>query len=239
MRRLLALALVMLTATASAGCSGVDAQQAQSLLDESNAAMAKVRSVNFAIRMWTEGAPGDANYSILMRGGGYERGKRAGEAYVTVSSDELQDIGTMTMVIRRNALYVKAGGHWSRASLPTGQAAADPLAGFDLTRYVTDVRVENGVMIEGEPMDKITGVVDTAGALKGLVALGGAGTSELGSASDALGDIRAVLYVSQTTHLPMRTLVDLPIKFIGQKIVMHMDIVLTGVNKRVPIPSVG
>ena len=37
----------------------------------------------------------------------------------------------------------------------------------------------------------------------------------------------------------MRTLVDLPMKVGDQKIVMHMDIVLTGVNKPVAIPSVG
>jgi hypothetical protein len=42
-----------------------------------------------------------------------------------------------------------------------------------------------------------------------------------------------------TTHLPMRPLIDMPIQFIGQKVVMHMDIVITGIDKRVPIASVG
>ena len=239
MRRLFALALVGLFAAVASGCSGVDAQEAQTLLDQSTTAMAKVRSVNFAMRIWTEGAPDGANYTVLMRGGGYERGRRAGEAYVTITSDDLPEIGSMTMVVRRNALYVKAGGRWSRLPVPTGQAAADPLSGFDLTRYVTDVRVDNGVLVEGEPMDKITGVIDTKAALNGLMSLGGTGSSSLGSAADILGDIRAVLYVSQTTHLPMRTLIDMPIEFTGQKVVMHMDLVITGVDRRVPIPSVG
>ncbi|HLM93391.1 MAG TPA: hypothetical protein VK273_06245 [Gaiellaceae bacterium] len=61
----------------------------------------------------------------------------------------------------------------------------------------------------------------------------------LADASDVLGDIRAVLYVSQTTQLPMRTLIDMPMKIAGQTIVMHIDLVITAVNRPVAIPSVG
>jgi len=192
MRRVLALALIAFAAAVPAGCSGVDAQQAQSVLDESTTAMANVRSVSFAMRMWTSGGPDGSDFTVLMHGGGYEKGKRAGEAYVTLSST------------------------------------------------VTNVRVDEGVLVDGEPMARITGVIDTSAALNGLLGtLGGTGAAGLGDASDVLGDIRAVLYVSETTHLPMRTLVDLPMKVGDQKIVMHMDIVLTGVNKPVAIPSVG
>jgi len=61
----------------------------------------------------------------------------------------------------------------------------------------------------------------------------------LADASDVLGDIRAVLYVSQTTQLPMRTLIDMLMKIAGQTIVMHIDLVITAVNRPVAIPSVG
>jgi hypothetical protein len=37
----------------------------------------------------------------------------------------------------------------------------------------------------------------------------------------------------------MRPLIDMPIQFSGQKVVMHMDYVITGIDKRVPISSVG
>ena len=37
----------------------------------------------------------------------------------------------------------------------------------------------------------------------------------------------------------LMTLVDMPMSIAGEKIVMHMDIVITGVNKPVDIPSVG
>ena len=61
----------------------------------------------------------------------------------------------------------------------------------------------------------------------------------VGDVSDVFGDIRAVIYVSETTHLPMRTLIDMPISVAGQKITLHMDLVITGVNQPVSIPAVG
>jgi hypothetical protein len=180
------------------------------------------------------------DFTVLIHGGGYQKGKRAGESYATLNASDVPGLGAMTIVIRNNVLYVKAGGSWARVPTPANEAAADPLAGFDITRYVTDVRVEEGVVVGGEPMDRITGVIDTSAALNGILGtLGGTGASDLGDASEILGDIRAVLYVSQTTHLPMRTLVDMPMKIAGQTIVMHIDLVITGVNEPVSIPSVG
>ena len=240
MRRLLALALVVSAAGVVTGCSGVDAQKAQGILDQSTSAMADVKSVSFAMRMWTSGGPAGTDFTVLMHGGGYQKGKRAGESYATLNAGDVPGLGAMTIVIRHNALYVKAGGSWSRVPVPANQAAADPLAGFDITKYVTHVRVEDGVTVGGEPMDRITGLIDTSAALNGLLGtLGGTGISGLGDASDVLGDIRAVLYVSQTTHLPMRTLVDMPMSIAGQTIVLHIDLVITRVNEPVAIPSVG
>ena len=122
---------------------------------------------------------------------------------MTLSSTDVPGLGAMTIVIRRDVLYVKAAGRWARVPAPAGQASADPLAGFDLTKYVTNVRVDEGVLVDGEPMARITGVIDTSAALNGLLGtLGGTGAAGLGDASGVLGDIRAVLYVSETTHLP-------------------------------------
>lgn len=239
MRHLVALTLVVSAAAVASGCSGVDAQKAQTILDQSTTAMADVKSVSFAMRMWTSGGPAGADFTVTMQGGGYQKGKHAGESYATLSSSDVPGLGAVTMVIRNDTLYVKAAGSWSRVPAPASRASADPLAGFDITRYVTDVRVDEGVMVEGEPMDRITGVIDTSAAVSGLLGtLGGAGGG-IGDVSDVLGDIRAVLYVSQTTHLPMRTLIDMPVSVVGQKITMHVDLAITGVNKRVAIPSVG
>jgi hypothetical protein len=37
----------------------------------------------------------------------------------------------------------------------------------------------------------------------------------------------------------MRTLIDMPMKIASQTIVMHIDLVITAVNRPVAIPSVG
>jgi hypothetical protein len=240
MRRMLVLALLAVAFAVPAGCSGVDAQKAQTILDQSTTAMANVKSVSFAMRMWTSGGPDGTDFTVVMHGGGYEKGKRAGDAYVSMSSSDVPGFGAMTVVVHGDTLWVKAGGRWERVPSPAGQGAADPLAGFDLTRYVTDVRVDEGVMVNGEPMDRITGVVDTSAALDGILGtLGGTGAAGFGAAADIFGDIRAVLYVSESTHLPMRTLVDLPMNIAGERIVVHMDLVITGIDKPVDIPSVG
>jgi len=241
MRRLLVVALmVSAAAVATTGCSGVDAQKAQGLLDEATTATAGLKSLSFSMRMWTSGGSAESDFTVLMHGGGYQKGKRAGDSYATLNASEVPGLGSVTVVIRRNVAYVKAAGSWSRVPGPASQAAVDPLAGFDITKYVTDVRVEEGVSVGGEPMDRITGVIDSSAALNGLFGtVGGTGAAGLGDVSDVLGDIRAVLYVSQTTHLPMRTLIDMPMKIAGEKIVMHVDLVVTEVDQPVAIPSVG
>ena len=98
------------------------------------------------------GGPPGSDFTVLMHGGGYQKGKRAGEAYVTVKASDVPGMGSMTIVIRHNVLYMKAGGSWSRLPAPADQSAADPLAGLDITQYVSDVRVEEGAEIAGEPM---------------------------------------------------------------------------------------
>ena len=96
MRRLLALVLVASAAAAVSGCSGVDAEKAQTIIDQSTTAMADVKSVSFAMRMWTSGGPTGTEFTVLMHGGGYQKGKHAGESYATLSSSDVPGIGSVT-----------------------------------------------------------------------------------------------------------------------------------------------
>jgi hypothetical protein len=122
MRRLLALALVV-SAGVVTGCSGVDAQKAQGILDQSTSAMADVKSVSFAMRMWTSGGPAGTDFNVLMHGGGYQKGKRAGESYATLNAGDVPGLGAMTIVIRDNVLYVKAGGSWAQPTRSPGSTS--------------------------------------------------------------------------------------------------------------------
>jgi hypothetical protein len=233
MRRLLALFLLTATAAVAAGCSGADAKEAQALLVQSNAAFAEVRSATFTARMSLTGGPQEL--SMTMSGGGYAHGRRAGDFYVLATSDSL-GFRDLVLVNRSGRVSMSVDGH-SIGEVPLPNTTANnPLRLVDFSQYVKDVEVEHGKLIDGEPMTKLTGVIDTAGVAKGpLGDVTGAGGNGL-DLSKSLGDTRVVLYLSEATHLPMRGLVDVPIDVAGQKIAMHLDFAYTSYDQKVEFP---
>jgi hypothetical protein len=233
MRRLLALFLLTATAAVAAGCSGADAKEAQALLVQSNAAFAEVRSATFTARMSLTGGPQEL--SMTMSGGGYAHGRRAGDFYVLATSDSL-GFRDLVLVNRSGRVSMSVDGH-SIGEVPLPNTTANnPLRLVDFSQYVKDVEVEHGKLIDGEPMTKLTGVIDTAGLAKGpLGDVTGAGGNGL-DLSKSLGDTRVVLYLSEGTHLPMRGLVDVPIDVAGQKIAMHLDFAYTSYDQKVEFP---
>jgi hypothetical protein len=233
MRRLLALFLLTATAAVAAGCSGADAKEAQALLVQSNAAFAEVRSTTFTARMSLTGGPQEL--SMTMSGGGYAHGRRAGDFYVLATSDSL-GFRDLVLVNRSGRVSMSVDGH-SIGEVPLPNTTANnPLRLVDFSQYVKDVEVEHGKLIDGEPMTKLTGVIDTAGVAKGpLGDVTGAGGNGL-DLSKSLGDTRVVLYLSEATHLPMRGLVDVPIDVAGQKIAMHLDFAYTSYDQKVEFP---
>jgi hypothetical protein len=235
MRRILALLVVTAVAAVAPGCSGADAEEAQALLVQSNAAFAEVRSATFTARMSLTGGPQEL--SMTMSGGGYAHGKRAGDFYVLATSDSL-GFGDLVLVSRSGRVSMSVDGHpVGEAPLPN-TTAENPIQLVDFSQYVKDVNVEHGKLIDGEPMTKLTGVIDTAGLAKGALAdVTGAGGDGL-DLSKSLGDTRIVIYLSEATHLPMRGLVDVPMDVAGDKIVMHLDFAYTSYDQKVEFPSV-
>src|ERR671924_2431857 len=132
MRRVLVTALVALTAVAAVGCAGEDAREAQRLLAQSEQAMNEVSSFRFSMRMWTSGAPDDV--TMTMRGGGYAKGKRAGDFFMTAAVDGGSTLSDFSLVSPSGATYINVGAGWQRTSLPGAAPAAkmgNPFAGFD------------------------------------------------------------------------------------------------------------
>jgi hypothetical protein len=110
----------------------------------------------------------------------------------------------------------------------------NPLKVAEYARYVKEVKVEHGKLIDGESMAKISGVIDMAGLTEGLLSnVTGGGGLDL---SDTLGDTRVVLYISETTHLPLRGLIDVPLEVLGQKLELHLDYAYTAYNEPVEFP---
>jgi hypothetical protein len=124
----------------------------------------------------------------------------------------------------------------SLGNVPVPQQNDNPIQLVDVSQYVEDVKVEHGKLIDGVSMVKLSGVIDTAGLAAGSLA-GITGMGESGvDLSKALGDTRIVLYISESTHLPMRGLVDVPIEVAGEKIEMHLDFAYTSYDTRVDFP---
>jgi hypothetical protein len=232
MRRALALLLVTAVAAVAVGCSGADAQEAQTLLAESNAAFAQVRSATFTARIAMTGGPQE--FDMTMSGGGYAKGRHAGEFYVVATSDTLP-FREMTAVSKSGRVAMTVDGT-SLGNVPMPQQTDNPIQLVDLSQYVKDVEVEHGKLIDGEPMAKISGVIDTAGLAKGALAdVAGMGESGI-DLSKAVGDTHVVFYISESTHLPMRGLVDVPIEVAGQKIEMHLDFAYTSYDTKIDFP---
>jgi hypothetical protein len=237
MRRLVLLVSLALSAVALSGCSGADAQRAEELLRLSDQALSEVKSFRFAGRFWLVGPDGQ-EMTIVMSGGG--NGKDGGSWFLDMRADGIPGFPEVSAVTRGQTSWFRAGGAWTRTQVPAGQTSA--LEQFDLTPYVKAVSVEEGSVIDGEPTAKVSGVLDTAGLLQGMLSqLGGiAGTgASLPGVSEAFEDMRVVLYVSETSYLPKRALIDLAAEADGERIEMHVDLAITDVNKpvRVPIPN--
>jgi hypothetical protein len=232
MRRVLPLLLVTAVAAVAAGCSGADAQEAQALLTESNAAFAQVRSATFTAHMTMTGGPQE--FDMTMSGGGYSKGRHAGDYYVVATSGTLP-FRELTAVGKAGRIAMTVDGT-SLGSMPVPQQEGNPIELVDLSQYVKDVEVEHGKMIDGESMAKIAGVIDTAALATGALAnVTGAGDSGI-DLSKVLGDTRVVLYIAESTRLPMRGLVDVPLEVAGQKIEMHLDFAYTSYDTKIDFP---
>jgi hypothetical protein len=236
MRRAIALLLLVAAAASAAGCSGADAQEAQALLAQSDAAWADVTSATFSMRLWTSGAPQDL--SLTMSGGGYAKGKHEGDFYVLATADNA-GFGDFTLVNRNGRLSMSVDGQ-RLATVAAPKSQGNPVQLVDFSKYVKDVRVEHGKELDGQAMTKLSGLIDTGGVVdETLSSLGK--VSQLGGGgvdvSKVLGDTHIALYISDATHMPMRGLIDLPVNMAGTKVTLHMDFAYTSVNEPVAFPG--
>jgi hypothetical protein len=232
MRRSALAVLLLLAALAPVGCAGADGQRAQELLAESDRALAQVESFRFAGRMTMATSLGE--FVFVLRGGG--DAQPGGAFFVTMEAPDVPEFPEMTVVVRGDEAWMKSDGGWQ--ALPAPPAQASGIEQFDLVQYVKDVELDEGAEVAGEPAVKITGVIDTAGLFDGLLGqLGGLGGGPLPDLSEMLGDTRAVIYLSQESHLPLRMLLDLEMSAAGETVTMKLDYAITNVNEPVEVPD--
>lgn len=239
---------------AVAGCAaGKDGAEAQELLQKATEAQEQIESMTFSINIVGEAA-GEA-FTMQMSGGGYLKGEQQGDMVVRASlTAPSLPATTLQLISREGTLYMNFDGSWQQ--IPGGASGAqaeqleqqltEQLSGFDFAKYVTNVSVEKGTTFLGEPVTKVVGTIDTQGLLGGIFdqlgsaaggLTGGLGVAPPQDALDGLGDIRAVLYVSDSSNLVRAARMDFAVDAEGETASFEVNYALRSVNEPVEIPK--
>lgn len=240
MRRLFALGLAALALSA---CSGEQGQRAQQLLTRAEAAQARLTSATYEARMNV--SMDGQRFSLTMSGGAYLKGRRAGDQLLRLRADGIPGAGSFDMRLTVRGRQASMSMNGQRFSMPLTTSTKKQFDWsstlVDLTRYVKQVKVHEGRSVNGERGATITGVIDTAGLLKGLTGLDAfkqfAGKSVPTSGFDELGkhlgDVRVALFVAERSGLIRSAVISLGIEAEGKKAELELTYRLDTVNRAI------
>lgn len=233
MRRLAVLALAVLPLAA---CSGEQGERAQQLLTGAEAAQARLSSASFEAKVAF--SLDGRRFGLVMDGGGYFKGRRAGDSVFSLRADGIPGAGSFDMqgVVRRGRLSMTLNGQ--RFSLPAEASTAQQLdwsgSMLDLARYVKDVRVLEGRFVNGERGATIAGVIDTKELLKAVAKLDTlTRAAKLDDFDGKIGDIHAAVFVAARTGLIRSAAVNMKLEVEGKKMAVDFTYRMKSANKAV------
>jgi hypothetical protein len=233
MRRFLPLIVLAIVLSA---CSGEQGERAQQLLTRAEAAQARLSSATYEARM-TFMMDGQ-RMSLVMDGGGYFKGRRAGDQVLTMRTDGVPGVGSVNLhlVVKRGQASMTMNGR--RFSLPAPSTAKQQYdwssTMLDLTRYVKDVSVRDSRVVNGESGATISGVIDTEAMIKAASKLDVvAQAANLDKFADNLGDIHAAVFVAQRTGLIRSAVIGMSMEAEGKKADIELTYRLKSTNRAV------
>jgi hypothetical protein len=236
MRRFLSLALA---AVALSACSGEQGERAQQLLARAEAAQARLGSATFEARLAF--AMEGQRMSLVMNGGGYFKGRRAGDALLTMRTEGVPGAGAVNMqvLVRRGQASMSMNGR--RFSLPVPATATAKRqydwsgTMLDLTRHVKKVKVRERRVVNGEAGATIAGVIDTESMLRAASKLAVMPQApSLDKLAGNLGDIHAAVFVGERTGLIRSAVITMSLEAEGKKADVEVSYRLTSTNTGVP-----
>jgi hypothetical protein len=238
------LSLVVVVVVVSA-CSGAEAGRAKELLAEANAAQAKVVSASYDVRVVV--SAGAQRYAMSMNGGGYFKGRRAGDQFMTMRGEGLPVPMDFVLVSKGGRAVVRVNGRTQSFPMPAtgvGSNASNWTAIVgELTKYVKSVDVRENSIIAGTRGTTVSGVIDTAGLVKAAAGMSvfsqvaGAGSAAFDEMTKNLGDTRVVLFIAKRTHLIRSAAITLELKGAAEGAKAEFFYSLRRVNRPVAIPS--
>jgi hypothetical protein len=235
MRRLAVLALAVLPLTA---CSGEQGERAQQLLARAQAAQARLTSASFDARV-TFVMDGQ-RFSLVMDGGGYLKGPRAGDAIFSMRTEGVPGAGSFSMQgsVRRGRLSMSMNGQSftlpGSGTVATKQQFDWSGTVLDVARYVKNVRVREGRVVNGERGATITGVIDTKELLQAVSKLDTfTRAANVDAFGGKIGDIHAAVFVAQRTGLIRSAVITMSMEADGKKADLELTYRLSAVNRAV------
>ena len=221
-----------------AGCSTEEGMRAQALLQQAEAAQAKLHSSTF------EGSVGISAEGMTVRMAFNGATSKDGE-WFAMRTNGLPDGADMSMqvLVRGGRAWMNSGGRWQSMPVPAGLGSSPTLsaAAFQqIARYVEDVRVTEHQLIQGKQATTIAGEIDTEGMIEALTKLGpmAEGFSlDFSKLGIDIGDIRAVLTIDERTQLLDTVFITFAITAEGKQIEIDLRYRLVSANEPVRLPS--
>jgi hypothetical protein len=223
------------------GCSGEQGERAQQLLTRAQAAQARLTSMSYEMRM-TFGIEGQS-VSLVMDGGGYLKGRKAGDQVMSMRLDGVPGLGAMNanMVLRGGRLTMNLNGQQTSLTVPASAKQRYDWSStmLDLARYVKRVQVREGRVVNGEPGATVSGVIDTEGLIKAASKLqsfsqvAGQSAPDMSELAEHVSDTRAALFVSSRTGLIRSAIVGLAVEAEGKELKMDLTYRLKTVNQAI------
>lgn len=240
-------AIVLGAALLLSGCSTAEGTRAQALLQQAEAAQAKLQSATFEANV---GVVMDGEQvDLALKGAASKQGAAFSMHATGIPEAEAIDV---QMVLRGNRAWVRDGsGTWESMPVPQDAKRLNGSMGSqafqELARYVKDVRVAEHQQIGGKSVTTISGEIDTVGVVRAITklddSLSGVGgqntpfTFDLDALGLKIGDIKAVLSIDESTHLLDSALVTLALEAQGKKVEFELRYRLTSANEPVELPA--
>lgn len=239
MRRFAAPVLAVLALT---GCAGEQGERAQALLTRAQVAETRLTSSNYEARVAFE-IEGH-KVALVLDGGAYLRGPRAGDQALSMRLDGIPGMGSMQMgmALRGQSLVLDVNGNRSSMTVPAGSRQQYDWSSVmrELGRHVKKVRVRENRVVNGEVGATVAGVIDTEGLLKSVLRMqslwqaSGGSPVDMSELAEHVSDTRAALFISRRTGLIRSAVVGFAVEQDGKKLQVDITYRLKNVNRAVP-----
>ena len=182
-------------------------------------------------------------YTMLVNGGGYFKGPRAGDQFLTMRGEGLPVAMNFQLVSTGGRAVVSVNGRTQSFPMPASSARSQDWTAIvgDLTKHVKSVDVRENSVVAGKRGTTVAGVIDTAGLARAAAGMSmlsqSTGAGALDEMTKNVGDMRVVLFIADRTRLIQSAAITLELKGSGQKAKVEMFYSLRGVNRPVAFPS--